>query len=165
MIFPDLSIRTPPLPVGPGFPFEAPSAYRMCSFREDLHLINSCSSNLISHGSCCFVEILILVRIEGSSSWNQLCSLLSGVASLVIFVFEATGSPIKAFTLIATWADVPAISLKILLLRSSHTFQQRIFGTHIQHIFNNFILEREKGAKSGQKENKEVMERGRVRFS
>ena len=37
-------------------------------------------------------------------------------------VFEATSSPSSDFTLIATWAGVPAISLKILLLRSSHNF-------------------------------------------
>ena len=83
----------------------------------------------------------------------------------MILVLEATSSPSSDFTLIATWADVPAISLKILLLHSSHNFQQRIFGTHIQHCFNNFNLEKEKGAISGQEANKEVTEEGRVKFN
>ena len=123
IIFPDLSRMAPPLPAGPGFPFEAPSTCRICLFSADLHFINSCSSSLISHGEKCLTVFLVLVSRSGSSPWNQLYSFLSGLASLVILGFEATSSPNSAFTLVATWAGGTALSLKILLFLSSHSFQ------------------------------------------
>ena len=108
---------------------------------------------------------MVLARREESGSRNQLYSSLSRVTSLVILEFEATRSSRSTFTLSATWGGVPSISLKILLLRSNHSFQQRIFGTHIQHCFSNFNLEKEKGAISGQEANKEVTEGGRGKFN
>jgi hypothetical protein len=83
----------------------------------------------------------------------------------VTFVFEATRSPNIALTLRDVWIGIPAISLKILLLHSSHSFQQTTFGTHIQQCFRRLKLEKEKGAKSTQEVNKEVTEVGRGTFN
>jgi hypothetical protein len=84
---------------------------------------------------------------------------------LVIVVFEATRSPKIAFSLSAVWAGVPAISLKILLFHSSHSFQQTTFGTHIQQCFSRFKLVKDKGAKLTQEVNREVTEEGRGTFN